>query len=224
MLRPGAPGGDPLALGHAWACCPCQRVSRGNSWVSVPGGVVSRGLFFTGRAGTASPLEPMAFWGRKVGVWRGKKPLVCGDTSSGVLGPAPACWRPLTSAPLLGTAPGGGAGLSSGWGNGKAHFRRRGGLHSPQRGRGESGPGSGPLRFPFGSHSPASTPGNGTEWKQQLRKGKEGNLLGSQTQLRDRLSPRRGPGVGGTSNRSRLVRGSRAEKGQPQNVPQQGTL
>lgn len=63
------------ASGHAWACCSCRKISRGNSWVPLPGRWHQWvHCLLEGMAGVADPLlELMTFQKQKSGGLVGRK-------------------------------------------------------------------------------------------------------------------------------------------------------
>lgn len=187
------------ASGHAWACCSCRKISRGNSWVPLPGRWHQWvHCLLEGMAGVADPLlELMTFQKQKAVVWWEESLVWCRRFLVGPGFASPFGRRGLSlclqRAPCLGTPPRGQpmgraahvqaeeAAVCRWWGQKEPLGKSRPAW--PWRGRRESGPCQESPVFPTGSHLPVPSPGNLRRNRKQ-REGKEGNFLGFPNQLR----------------------------------------
>lgn len=187
------------ASGHAWACCSCRKISRGNSWVPLPGRWHQWvHCLLEGMAGVADPLlELMTFQKQKAVVWWEESFVWCRRFLVGPGFASPFGRRGLSlclqRAPCLGTPPRGQpmgraahvqaeeAAVCGWWGQKEPLGKSRPAW--PWRGRRESGPCQESPVFPTGSHLPVPSPGN-LRRNRKRREGKEGNLLGFPNQLR----------------------------------------
>lgn len=187
------------ASGHAWACCSCRKISRGNSWVPLPGRWHQWvHCLLEGMAGVADPLlELMTFQKQKAVVWWEESLVWCRCFLVGPGFASPFGRRGLSlclqRAPCLGTPPRGQpmgraahvqaeeAAVCGWWGQKEPLGKSRPAW--PWRGRRESGPCQESPVFPTGSHLPVPSPGN-LRRNRKRREGKEGNFLGFPNQLR----------------------------------------
>lgn len=187
------------ASGHAWACCSCRKISRGNSWVPLPGRWHQWvHCLLEGMAGVADPLlELMTFQKQKAVVWWEESFVWCRRFLVGPGFASPFGRRGLSlclqRAPCLGTPPRGQpmgraahvqaeeAAVCGWWGQKEPLGKSRPAW--PWRGRREPGPCQESPVFPTGSHLPVPSPGN-LRRNRKRREGKEGNFLGFPNQLR----------------------------------------